>query len=449
MSTSSAIELRLPPHRAGAALPARNPTRRESWYHPRASEGPLSDAAPIPSQQARDVVGGHPSRFQRFRARLADPRFSLLLVYVAVPVVASVHKWLTGPQRGYNNFLIFRRSFLSLWRGEDLYALHPDAHFDLFKYSPTFAFAMGPFALMPAWLGLILWNVINTACLGYALTRVVPAARRPFVHAFIFFELLTTTQNAQSNALMAGLTILALIWLEEGRTGRAALAVAISGLIKVYGFGAAGLFLFFPRRVRAFALLAAFSVALSLLPLLVTRPDQLLGQYRSWGQLLGGDHAASIGISVMGILRSWFAISPDKMLVALVGGVLQGLAFLRFSRWGDKAWRQAVLASLMVFLVIFNHKAESATFIIAVAGVCIWYTAEPRGALDRVLMALAFVLTVLSPTDLFPASLRRTLVVPYALKALPCVLIWVRMQWELHGLGRGEARVPLAPAGSA
>ena len=46
-------------------------------------------------------------------------------------------------------------------------------------------------------------------------------------------------------------------------------------------------------------------------------------------------------------------------------------------------------------------------------------------------MVFAFVLTSLSPSDLFPAYLRREWVQPYALKALPVVLVWLKLCYEM------------------
>ncbi|MEG2849443.1 MAG: hypothetical protein RR880_04335, partial [Bacteroidales bacterium] len=47
------------------------------------------------------------------------------------------------------------------------------------------------------------------------------------------------------------------------------------------------------------------------------------------------------------------------------------------------------------------------------------------------LMIFAFILTSMSPSDLFPRYLKIHYVYPYALKALPCVLIWLKLTYEL------------------
>lgn len=66
-------------------------------------------------------------------------------------------------------------------------------------------------------------------------------------------------------------------------------------------------------------------------------------------------------------------------------------------------------------------------------GVAIWYVTAPwkRNKWDIALMVFAFILTSMSPSDLFPEYLRKTFVQPYALKALPCVLIWLKLCYEM------------------
>ena len=50
-----------------------------------------------------------------------------------------------------------------------------------------------------------------------------------------------------------------------------------------------------------------------------------------------------------------------------------------------------LLASIMIWVVIFNHRAESPTFIIAITGVALWYYAQQQKPENYVLLVLAFV----------------------------------------------------------
>jgi hypothetical protein len=47
------------------------------------------------------------------------------------------------------------------------------------------------------------------------------------------------------------------------------------------------------------------------------------------------------------------------------------------------------------------------------------------------LAILAFVFTSLAPTDIFPLFLRKNFFEPYAIKAVPCVLIWLYLTFYL------------------
>ncbi len=91
-------------------------------------------------------------------------------------------------------------------------------------------------------------------------------------------------------------------------------------------------------------------------------------------------------------------------------------------------------------MIIFNHKAESPTFIIAVGGVAIWYIASKRTFLDKTLLFLVFVFTTLSPTDLFPKIIFKYL--DYNIvKALPCVLVWIKLQIDLFRKNTNDPEV--------
>ena len=47
------------------------------------------------------------------------------------------------------------------------------------------------------------------------------------------------------------------------------------------------------------------------------------------------------------------------------------------------------------------------------------------------LFIFVMILTSFSPSDIIPKFIRETYVKPYALKALPCVLIWFQSIYEL------------------
>ena len=122
--------------------------------------------------------------------------------------------------------------------GQDLYAEYPAEHTDRFKYSPTFALLFAPFAWLPWPLALLLWNVLNALLLFVAVERVLPPRRALLALALLLLEVLRGMQNAQSNALVAALIILAFVAMERRRSWRAALAVALGACVKIFPLAA-------------------------------------------------------------------------------------------------------------------------------------------------------------------------------------------------------------------
>jgi len=157
----------------------------------------------------------------------------------------------------------------------------------------------------------------------------------------------------------------------------------------------------------------------------------LISLYESWWKLLSMDYGGSAGISVMGWLHSWFHFDPPKNLITLAGVITFCLPLLFVTRYDQFIFRWLFLCSILIWVIIFNHKAESATFIIAVCGIALWYFSQEKNTFNTTLLIFAFVFTCLSPTDLFPPAVRTNFLVPLVVKAVPCILIWIKIILEL------------------
>jgi len=364
---------------------------------------------------------------------------AVMLMVVAVTLQSVLLKKSPDPGTGiaytyYNNFLIFRGAFFHLLQHINLYQPFPLEHYDLYKYSPAFALLFAPFALLPAWAGLFAWNLLNALVLALAVWRLplLSGKKKLFALGLIAIELVTSLQNSQSNALMAGLMLFTFIYLEKEKTSLATLFLVLSVFIKIYSLVALALFLFYPKKWKAAGYLALWMGIFLILPLLVTTPGALLGQYRHWIELLRQDHTVFGGISVMTWLRSWFGLEIGKNIVALAGGALLLLPLYRVKGYAHPTFRMLFLSSVLIWMVIFNYMAESPTYIIAVTGVAVWsFAKEELKATDLVLLALVFLFTILSPTDLFPKEWQRGFFRPYVIKAVPCILVWMKIQAEL------------------
>jgi len=332
----------------------------------------------------------------------------------------------------YNNYVIFKTSFIHLINHQNLYDYYWEEHWDLFKYSPTFALLIAPFAFLPDYLGLLAWNLLN-ALVFFSAIWLLPIKQKGkiiFIFCFVLFELITSMQSSQSNALIAGLIIHAFNFLEKDKISLAALFIVLTFFIKVFGIVALVLFIFYPGKLRAVIYTALWFVVLFFLPLIIISLNDLTAQYHNWIYLLKNDHSESIGISVAGWLSSWFNLY-GKNTILLVGMLLFCLPLLKYRYYSEQKFRLFFLSSILIWIVIFNHKAESTTFIIATTGVVIWFFSGKITLLNAGLLTLTFILTILSPTDLFPRGLRKAYVVPFALKALPCILIWIKLSMDM------------------
>jgi hypothetical protein len=180
----------------------------------------------------------------------------------------------------------------------------------------------------------------------------------------------------------------------------------------------------------------------AVLPLVVVDAHQLSFLYRSWLNLLLNDRSASVGLSVMGILETWFQWNGSKNIVTLAGIVLLLLPLIHIRRYKDYSFRLLYLASVLIWMVIFNHKAESPTFIIAMSGIGIWYFSQTPNTLNIVLLILAFFLISMSVSDLVPSYIRSQIVRPYGVKAVMAVVIWCKIVYEQLTLRYKPALLP-------
>ncbi|KAB2914499.1 MAG: DUF2029 domain-containing protein [Bacteroidetes bacterium] len=353
----------------------------------------------------------------------------IALLYGIAFILASVAQYFkpqTGEYTNYNNYIIFKQAFFHLLDGKDLYIMYPAECWDLFKYSPAFALFMGVFAWLPDIAGLTLWNLLNAMVLWYGFATIPQATNRQktFMLLFVFIELLTSIQNAQSNGLIAGLILLAFNKLENGDVRWSSLFITLTVFIKLFGLVAFALFLLYKQKPKFILWSIAWTLLLLVLPIVVSGYDGLLAQYQSWWKMLKEDHSASVGLSVMGWLQTWFGYNGSKTLITLGGVALFCLPLIKVQRYSDYTFRLLLTASVLLWVIIFNHKAESPTFVIAIAGAALWYFMQPKNTVALVMIALAFIFTSLSPTDLFPPPVRKQFIEPYVLKAVPCIFIW-------------------------
>jgi hypothetical protein len=290
-------------------------------------------------------------------------RYVVLAVYALFAVAASLGQIMKAKPDDafsrYNNYLIFKESFNNLKNGVNMYELHPEKYYDLYKYSPSFAVLFAPFNLLNDTAGLILWNLLNSLPLFLAVFLIPRKDERKKIYVlwFILIELMTNMQNSQSNGLIAALLTGAFVSFEKNKPGLAALFIVLSAYIKVFGLLMAVMFMMYENRQRFMRWFVLWSVMIFLLPLLFTSPQGYLMQLNNWIELLRNDHSISSGISVFGILSSWFGIVHYKGAVLIMGLVLLLFPLLFVRYFISFEFRLWYFASLLIWLVIFNHRA--------------------------------------------------------------------------------------------
>lgn len=373
--------------------------------------------------------------------KIVSNKIYITAIFVLFSVIASIQSLSskkTYEEGGieynrYNNYTIFERSFEHLKEQQDLYILYPEEHWDLYKYTPTFSVFFGVFWLMPDWMGLNLWNLFNTLVLLGAIYYLpkLNNYQKGLISIIVLIELLTSIQNAQSNGLMAGLILLAFGLLEREKYFSASLSVMSSVFIKLFGIVGFAFFIFYPKKLKIALLTLLALVVLLLPPLLFIDIDQYTKLFSSYLSLLSDDHQSSHGYSVMGVLQTWFNVQEGKSLVVGLGAIAFLIPFLRIKLYKNFLFKYLTVCSVLLWIVIFNHKAESPTFIIAMTGVALWFVISKKNMFNITLFVLAFVFTTLSSTDLFPKFIRSEFFHPYAIKAVPCILIWFKIIYDL------------------
>ena len=365
-----------------------------------------------------------------------QPR-TLFGLWTFLAVIAGITKIV--PHR-HNNFLIFRGVFWHTLQKLSLYDFYPKEYNDHNHYGPIFSLLIAPFAVVPDALGLLGWLVVLALGMYYAVRRLpLEEGRQIFLYWFCAHELLTALQMQQFNIAIAAIIVGSFAAIEKGREVTAAFLIVLGMFVKLYGVVGLAFFFFVKRKPRFILALIGWSVVCFVAPMLISSPEYVLGQYVEWYERLAaknGENTFALmqNISLLGMIRkiSGSAAYSD-LWVILPGLALFGLPYLRFSQYRHLAFRYGILSSVLLFVVLFSTGSESSTYIIPFAGIALWYVTSPwkRTGWDVALMIFAFVLSSLSPSDLFPRSLREAYVLPYALKALPPTLIWLRLSYEL------------------
>ena len=375
---------------------------------------------------------------QRLYLFLQKPFFSdyrtLFGLWLLLPVIATLLKL-----SKHNNFLIFRYVYWHTIEQLPLYVAY-DEYWDTNHYGPFFSLVIAPFAMLPVRWGLFFWLIVLSLSLYYAIRKLpFPDRKRIFLYWFCAHELLTALFMSQFNIAIAAIIVATFYCIEKEKDIWAACFIMLGTFVKLYGIVGLAFFFFSKHKVKFLLALLGWALVMFVAPMAISSPDYIISQYVGWWDSLSAKNAENIfsggqNISLLGMVRKISGCASYSDLWLILGGlIIFGLPYLRIAQYKYKAFRYALLASVLLFVVLFSTGSESSTYIIAFVGVGIWYWSVPwkRSKWDIALMVFAFILTSFSPSDLFPAYLRKEFVQPYALKALPCAIIWFKLSYEM------------------
>jgi hypothetical protein len=359
--------------------------------------------------------------------------FPILLFGLAVTIsLQNIHmgvwEYSNRAYTHYNNYVIFKYSYTHLVQCTNLYISYPEQYADLYKYSPSFAFFMGLFTRLPDAVGLSIWNLLNILVVFFAIIKLKLISHQSKLLLFIFvvFELILSTENSQSNALLVGLIIMSFNLFEKDKPIMATLCIALSTFIKVYSILGCLLLLLYPHKMKLAVSLFLWSLLLFALPLCAVDLPDLLLQYKNWYLLIRKDENASLGMSVYLYMNAVFSGSNIKLVTQCIGLILLLAPLLLRKLYSDFLFRTLYLSLILIWMVIFNHMAESPTYVICMCGVGIWYFYSEKKWPHTVLVLLTLLFTSLWFTDIVPGSYRDFLMNRMYLKPLfPGIILFV------------------------
>jgi len=375
---------------------------------------------------------------EKFLKILLNPKY-IFGVYLIVAIATALSKFSRGYQ-AINNYLIFKGVFFNTLDQKNLYLQYPEQYSDMNHYGIFFSLLIAPFAVMPDWMGIALWNVANTAIFLYAIHKLPFSDPKKALFALLCLqEYITAAVSLQFNVALIGLLMLSAIYIYERKEVQSATAIVIGIFVKLYGIVGLSQFFFIKNKVKFILAGMAVAVLCLCIPMIYSSPQFVIQSYSDWAtslisknndnQVLGNMQ----DISLMGFVRRILGDASISNLTFLAFGVpLFALPYIRIKQYKNYAFQLMILASTLLFLVLFSSGSESPTYIIAVAGVMIWFTLQKeKTPLVIGLLLFVIILTCFSPSDLFPKFIKQNYIIKYSLKAVPCIVVWLRVIYEL------------------
>lgn len=374
----------------------------------------------------------------KFLKILLNPKY-IFGVYLIIAVATALSKYFRGSY-AINNYLIFKSVFFNTLDQTNLFTEYPDRFFDMNHYGVFFSILIAPFALMPDWLGITLWNAANTFIFIYAIHKLpFSDAKKALFALFCLQEYITAALSLQFNIALTGLLLLSAVYIYERKETKSVTAILIGVFVKIYGIVGLSQFFFIKNKTKFIVSGLIITGVFFVLPMVYSNPHFVVQCYSDWYQSIIEKNSANqtLGnmqdISLMGFFRRILGDASISNIVFLAFGLpLFALPYIRIQQYKNYAFQLMILASTLLFLVLFSSSSESPTYIIAVTGVLIWFFLQKeRTPFIIGLLVFVIIFTCFSTSDLFPKFVKKNYIIKYSLKAVPCIVIWIRVIYEL------------------
>ena len=374
---------------------------------------------------------------EKFLKIILNPKY-IFGVYLIIAIVTAISKYFRG--NAINNYLIFKFTYINTLLEKNLYLQYPEHFQDSNHYGIFFSALIALFALMPDWLGISLWNVANTLIFIYAIHKLPFSDGKKALFALLCLqEYITAALSLQFNIALVGLLMLSAIYIYEKKEVKSAASLMIGVFVKIYGVVGLSQFFFIKNKTKFIIAGIVIALLFFVFPMIYSSPEFVIQSYKDWSVSLAEKNGQNQSlnsyqdISLMGFVRRVLGDASISNLAFLAFGLpLFTLPYIRIKQYKNYAFQLMILASTLLFLVLFSSGSESPTYIIAVAGVMIWFFLQrERSPLVIAMLIFVIILTSFSPSDLFPKSIKVNYIVKYSLKSVPCIIVWFRVIYEL------------------
>jgi hypothetical protein len=375
---------------------------------------------------------------QKFLKLISDYRI-IFVIYIVVAAITAYSKYKRGTG-GYNNYLIFKGVFTNTLQERNIFLQYPDLYFDSNHYGIFFSLLIAPFAMMPDGFGAVLWNVASTLVFLYAVYKLpFSDAKKSFFAWLCLQEFITAATYFQFNIILTGLLILSAVYIYERKETQSAFTILIGTFVKIYGIVGLSAFFFIKNKTKFILSFVVIALLFFVLPMLISSKEFGIQSYFDWYTSLSGKNLENQALgtrqdySLMGVVRRVLGNAEISNLIFLIPGfLLFMLPYLRIKQFKFLPFQMMILASTLLFVVLFSSGSESPTYIIAVSGVMIWFLMQKKWTkVDIGLLIFVMIFTCFAFSDLFPKSIKEEVFIKYSTKAIPCIIIWFRVMYEL------------------